>query len=327
MAMGGAPTCDFPRHLPWRRDQRSRPLKIVAWLLIGMTLGAATHWSSAALDRDLRAHTELAELVYLPPTRFLRAVSLGYEQALANVLWFRTISYFGRHYQSDRIYPWLASMCNVVTDLDPRAEHVYRFGGVILPWEADRIDDGIALLEKGVRNLPDSWQLQYMLGFSYYFFSDDLSAASQALRTASLLPGAPDFVSRLAASVDAAYRGPRSAVEFLAEVERHDANGEMRGIIHARIRELTMSSDIDSLEAAVRVFRERTGRAPADLGELVSTGVVAAIPAEPFGGQYMLDPASGHVVSTSGRQPWRLGSSQLRQAFLKARTPAGRSGK
>jgi len=187
MAMGGAPTCDFPRHLPWRHDPRSRPLKTVAWLLIGITLGAATLWLSTALDRDLSARTDVAELVYLPPTRFLRAVSLGYEEALANVLWFRTISYFGGHYQSDRIYPWLAAMCNAVTDLDPRAEHVYRFGGVILPWEADRIDDGIALLEKGVHNMPDSWQLQYMLGFSYYFFSDDLSAASRALRTASLL--------------------------------------------------------------------------------------------------------------------------------------------
>jgi hypothetical protein len=327
MAIGGAQTCDLPLHLPWRRAQRSRPLQTIALLFIGVTLGAATLWLSSALDRDLRARSDVAELVYLPPTRFLRAVSLGYEQVLANVLWFRTISYFGRHYQSDRVYPWLASMCNVVTDLDPRAEHVYRFGGVILPWEADRIDDGIALLEKGVHNIPDSWQLQYMLGFSYYFFSDDLSAASRALRTASLLPGAPDFVSRLAASVDAAYHGPRSAVDFLTEVERHDTNGDMREIIHARIWELTLSSDIDSLQAGVRAFRERIGRAPANLHELVTAGVVTAIPAEPFGGQYVLDPTSGHVVSTSGHQPWRLGSSRLRQTFLKARARAGRSRK
>ncbi|HVO24985.1 MAG TPA: hypothetical protein VMW56_15290 [Candidatus Margulisiibacteriota bacterium] len=305
----------------------SRPLKTAAGLLIGVTLAAATYWLSAALDRDLSTHTELAELVYLPPTRFLRAVSLGYEQVLANVLWFRTISYFGRHYQSDRIYPWLASMCDVVTDLDPRAEHVYRFGGVILPWEADRVDDGIALLEKGVRNVPDSWQLQYMLGFSYYFFSDDLSAASRVLRTASVLPGAADFVSRLAASVDAASRGPRSAVDFLTEVQRNDTQEEMREVIRQRINELALSADLDSLEAAVRTFRDRTGRTPANLGELVSAGVLAAIPEEPFGGRYVLDPASGRVVGTSGHQPWRLGSSRVREAFLKARAPAARAAK
>ena len=64
-------------------------------------------------------------------------MALGWRNALADVLWFRTISYFGAHYRSDHTYPWLASMCDLVTDLDPRAEHVYRFAGVILPWEAE----------------------------------------------------------------------------------------------------------------------------------------------------------------------------------------------
>jgi hypothetical protein len=282
-------------------------------------LVGATLFSSAALDRLLGAGSEPAEFIYLPPTRFLQAVALGYQQVLANVLWFRTINYFGRHYQSDRVYPWLASMCNAVTDLDPRAEYVYSFGGVILPWEADRIDDGIALLEKGTRNLPSSWRLHYMLGFSYYYFKDDLGAASRTLRTATFLPGAPGFVSRLAASVDAAYQGPSSAVDFLAEFERYDANGELRNVIRERIRELSLSGDIDTLEAAVRAFQVQAGRPPSELSELVSAGILTAIPQEPFGGRYVLDHSSGHVMSTSGHKPWRLGSSQLRDALLKTR--------
>jgi hypothetical protein len=210
-------------------------------------------------------------------------------------------------------------MCDGVTDLDPRAEHVYRFGGVILPWEADRIDDGISLLEKGVRNMPDSWQLHYMLGFSYYFFRDDLDAASRTLRTATLLPGAPQFVGNLAAIVDAAHRGPGSAVDFLTELEQREVGGEMREVIRQRIRELSLSDHIDSLDAAVRTFAAQKGRAPTDLNELVAAGVLVAIPQEPFGGRYGLDSASGRVTITSGHKPWRLGSSQLREAFLKAK--------
>jgi hypothetical protein len=284
-----------------------------------LLLGETAMSSSARLNEQLTADQGREQLVYLPPSHFLKTVSLGYEQALADVLWFRTISYFGRHYQSDRIYPWLASMCQVVTDLDPRAEHVYRFGGVILPWEADRVDDGIGLLEKGVHNMPDSWQLQYMLGFSYYFFRNDLAAASRTLRTASFVPGAPAFVGHLAASIDAAQYGASSAVNFLSELERRDVNGEMREVIRQRIQELSQSGDIDLLEAAVQTFHERAGRLPAGLDELVSDGIVAKIPAEPFGGRYVLDGTSGHVLSTSGHKPWRLGSSQLREAFLKAK--------
>jgi hypothetical protein len=323
MAMVGSTACDLPGHLPWRgrreRGAHRRVLKTSSRLLAVALLAGATVWSSAALDRELISGAEFAELIYLPPTGFLRAVSLGYEQALADVLWFRTISYFGRHYQGDRVYPWLASMCDGVTDLDPHAEHVYQFGGIILPWEADRIDDGIALLEKGTRNMPDSWQLHYMLGFSYYFFRDDLDGASRLLHRASFLPGAPEFVSRLAASVDAAHRGPSRAVDFLLELEQRDVHGEMRAVIRERIGELSLSADIDSLEAAAQSFRARTGRRPVELDELVTSGIIARIPEEPFGGRYVLDRVSGRVVSSSGHRPWHLGRSQLRNAFLKAR--------
>ena len=299
----------------------SRVGKIAIITAAAVVLVALASWSSSRLDQHWDLDHERADLIYLPPSNFLRAVSLGYQQALADLLWFRAISYFGRHYRSDRIYPWLASMCDAVTDLDPRADYVYRFGGVILPWEADRVDDGMALLEKGARNMPESWQLHYMLGFSYYFFKDDLAAASRTLRTASFLPGAPEFVTRLAAIVDAAHQGPKRAVDFLTELAGRDVNGEMREIIRQRIRELSLSEDIDSLEAAAQKFQDRADRPPTDLGELVAAGLLNQIPEEPFGGRYILDPTSIHVVSTSGHKPWRLGSSHLREAFLKARGP------
>src|ERR1035437_4303199 len=133
-----------------------RVLAMIAMLAICAILVAR---ADALLGGELPARSASVELIYLPPTRFLRAVSLGYEHALADLLWFRTINYFGQHVQMDRMYPWLAHMCDVVTELDPRAEHVYHFGGVMLPWEADRVDDGIALLEKGIRNMPESWRL------------------------------------------------------------------------------------------------------------------------------------------------------------------------
>jgi len=318
--------CEFPRHLAWRgagkRWSRGHILKIVGALVVIAFLLAVVAWSTSLVEHRLGSGEETAELIYLPPTSFLKAISLGYEQPLANVLWFRTISYFGRHYQSDRIYPWLASMCNVVTDLDPRAEHVYRFCGVILPWEADHVEDGITLLEKGVRQMPDSWQLQYMLGFSYYFFRNDLAAASDTLRKATLATGAPAFVSSLASIVDAAHRGPRSAIDFLTELERRDGNDEMRAVIRQRIRELSLAADIESLEGAVATFQRRVGRPPIDLRELLASGTVSIIPEEPFGGRYEFDPVAGRVVSTSNHKPPRLGSSQLREAFLKARRAA-----
>ena len=135
-------------------------------------------------------------------------MSLGWHNVLADVLWFRTISYFGEHYRSDRTYPWLAQMCDLVTDLDPRAEHVYRFAGVILPWEADQVEAGIRLLEKGVRQFPDSWLLHYYLGFNYYFFKNDFDARSRTCAAALALPGAHPNVGAAGRHARAQQYGP-----------------------------------------------------------------------------------------------------------------------
>lgn len=315
--------CGPRQHLSWRHGLGVRfglaLRSIVIAAAVGV-LGLTAVSTDAALQGKLEAAGETAELIYLPPTRFLRAMSLGYEHALADVLWFRTISYFGHHYRSDRLYPWLARMCDTVTDLDPSAVHVYRFGGLLLPWEADLIDDGIALLEKGSRNLPDSWELKYMLGFTYYFFKADLAAATQSLRTASLIPGAPEYVAHLAALVSAAHEGPSRAIDFLAELDATETSEEMHGIIRQRIQELSMTRDIDALEAAVKAFGAQFQRAPADLQELVSVGLLASIPREPFGDRYVLD-ASGAVRSSGGHKPRRLSSSLTREALLKRQHP------
>jgi hypothetical protein len=308
----------FPCHAAAPRGLRGKTAAIgVATVAVFCVL--ILGWTDRLMQRQMQASDDHVELIYLPPVRFLRAASLGYRHALADILWFRTISYFGRHYRSDRLYPWLAYMCDVVTDLDPEAQHVYRFGGLLLPWEADRVDDGVALLEKGTRNMPDSWELAYMLGFSYYFFKDDLSAAAQTLERATLLPGAPSFVVRLAALIGAAQRGPARAIEFLSEIEGSSSNEEIRGAVRERIRELELARDIDTLQAAVGTFQARAHRLPSELHELVAAGLLTAIPAEPFGGTYLLDAATGRVHSSSGHEARRLSSSKMREKFLNAR--------
>ncbi len=306
--------CDAP--LPQRLWNRIRASILI--MVAALSLMLTVVWTDAVLQSQLRT-VDREELVYVPPARFLKLVSLGYQHALADVLWFRTTAYFSRHYRSDRVYPWLAYMCNVVTDLDPAAQHVYRFGGLILPWEADGVDDGIALLEKGSRNLPEAWELSYMLGFSYYFFKNDLATAVQALRRAALSSNAPPFVAHLAALIESARQGPAGAIEFLTELDRRGTNEEIRGTIHERIGELVLARDIDALDTAVETFQTTHHRMPGQLTELVSAGILAAIPREPFGGEYVLDTATGRVRSNLGRRPLRLSSSALRENLLKSR--------
>jgi tetratricopeptide (TPR) repeat protein len=258
-----------------------------------------------------------AEPVYLPKAEYLKLMSLGYDNVLADILWFRTINYFGKHYRSDRTYPWLAHMCDVVTDLDPRAEHVYRFAGMILPWEAGQAEAGIRLLEKGVRQFPDSWLMYYWIGFNYYYFEDDLGKAAEYLRRAAHLPGAHPNAARLAALLAAEHYGPETTLHFLAELKNEVDSKEMREVVDENIRQAQLTRDLERLNGAVRQYQARTGRSPDTLVALVDAQLLERLPSEPFGGVYQIDADTGEVKSSSGHTPSKLYRSSLREKHVR----------
>jgi hypothetical protein len=286
------------------------------WLLALSLLIAAVAFSNRRLDRVVLAAPE-EDPVYLPKAEYLGAMALGWRNALADVLWFRTINYFGAHYRSDHTYPWLAAMCDLVTDLDPRAAHVYRFAGVILPWEADQVDAGIALLKKGLRQFPDDWMLHYHLGFHYYFFKNDNDAALASLRDAMALPDAHPSIARLAAVLAQHQYGPETTLAFLQELADNAESADVRGVVAEHMREAQLAADLVQLQSAVDTYRQRTGALPPSLDALVDSGLLAAVPRDPFASGYEFDPHTGAVRSGSGRVPSALHASRIRERAVR----------
>ncbi len=295
--------------------QLTAALRGGAWLAALTVLTALLAVCGTRLDR-LTVAAATDQPVYLPQAEYLRPMSLGWQNALANLLWFRTISYFGQHYRSDRTYPWLAHMCDLVTDLDPRAEHVYRFAGVILPWEANQVDAGIRLLEKGLRQFPDSWMLHYHLGFHAYFFKNDYAAALRHLRQAMALPGAHPAIARLAAVLAAQQYGPETTLAFLDELRNDIDSADVRNVVVEHMREARLAADLQALGAASAAYRDRTSTIAATPQALVAAGLLSAVPADPFGGEYVLDPQTGAARSSTGRTPSTLHSSKVRERAL-----------
>jgi len=285
------------------------------FVAILIALSAVIAVTAPRLDR--RSPSGEEPLVYLPKAEYLRPLSLGYELVLADVLWFRTISYFGKHFRGDRLYPWLAHMCNLVTDLDPRAERVYRFGGMILPWEAGQADAGIELLEKGIKVLPESWLLHYWVGFNYYFFKNDLASAVEHMRRAAVLPGAHANAARFAAVLAAEHRGPETALRFLNEMHRQVDSEEMREVVNEHIASARLAMHLEQLNQAVSSYRDRRGEIPRSVSQLLEEGFLLEAPQDPFGGVYVIDPETGKVSSSTGKEPSKLHRSKLRERQMR----------
>ncbi len=141
------------------------------------------------------------DVVYLPlGASMMLIISPADPDFLANMLWMRALYYFGQHSLTDRQYPFLMNLLDMITDLAPRWEAPYTYGAVILGDTNKNSDDVIYMIEKGLSYHPENWQLWFFKGY-YLWKNDDNIEAANALQKAAVLPGAPVYIAELSATL------------------------------------------------------------------------------------------------------------------------------
>lgn len=252
-----------------------------------------------------------AELNYLPTGTFLRGVTLGYDEAVADFLWVRTIGYYGAHLKTDQNYTWLTHMLTITAELDPRYESPYEFAGVILPYDLNMVDEGMAFLEKGIKNIPTHnqryWLQHFYLGFCYMMYKNEPILAAQQFEKAVAFnknppPYLPLLIGRLYASADNPDAGMEIVHNLLADPNsKIFRNKHMRNALIKRFKELIVSQDTNMLTNALSTYISIYDQRPSHLDQLVSGLILPFIPEEPFGGFYYLAPGTNQVLSSQAK--------------------------
>jgi len=155
-------------------------------------------------------------VVFIPSPAFYERLSPSTRLTVADVYWLYTIQYYGEHVDSDHRLDSLPAMIRLVTTLSPHFREAYFFGAFDMI-DAGRPDIGYALLERGFKANPSDWRFPFYLGFFAYTFApqaDKDSVASQWYATAAKLPGAPQFVGRMAAELATNGNEQRKALEL-----------------------------------------------------------------------------------------------------------------
>lgn len=181
-------------------------------------------------------HTE--RMLYLPSGSLLKPMALGFDNLLADVLWIRAVVYFGGHYMTDKRYPWLYHILDLVTTLDPKFEMPYEFGGIVLAMDEKAVSKSIAILRKGIQHHPNYWRFPFYLGFDYFYLLGDFKTAAGYMELAAQLPGCPPYVPRLAASMKYKTAGPAIALHFLKEIQDHTEDTRIKEEVSRKIKEL-----------------------------------------------------------------------------------------
>lgn len=269
--------------------------------LAGIFAAAAAFSLSKTSDAPaLDANTlEEREVLYLPSGKALNLLSLGYKNVLADILWFKTINYFGRHFRSDQKYIWLGHMCDLVTDLDPRAPGIAEFCAAMLSWEAEDPARAVKILTKAIDSRPPEYFTLYLRGFTALHFLNDLESAKKDFVAASNFPDADITVKRLAASATVLSGDPRTAITLILDLLRRATDGAQKRALEARLLDARYELDLRNIDQAAAVFFAQYQRNPGDISDLVQSGIIKSLPKDPFGGSYYLRAEDGKAASTS----------------------------
>ncbi len=267
--------------------------------------------SQARIDAQAGSYRAQEEVLYLWSGEQVKRLLPGFESLAADIYWLRTIQYFGgqRLYAREKRFELLRPLVEITTSLDPRFEVAYRYGAIFLseapPTGAGRPQEGVLVLEKGVRALPRAWRLRQDLGFFYYLFLHDAETASKILVEASNIPGAAFWLRPLAADLLAKGGDRESSRRMWRQMFAQADDEIIRDNARSRLLILDSLDLRDTLAAAVLEFARQQGRRPARLDELVTAGLWRGPLADAAGYAFGYDAETGRVAITEASPMWR----------------------
>jgi len=157
---------------------------------------------------------------FVPSPRFFLDFSPSFRTTIADAYWLQLIQYYGEHIRTDAALQKVKPMLDVVTQLSPGFERGYLFGAYAL-LDAGLGTEAYRLLERGFAENPDAWRIATNAGILYYTYGPEDTKREVAARwfeKAAAVPGAPDYVARIAARLLGQAGDVASAMALYAEL-------------------------------------------------------------------------------------------------------------
>jgi hypothetical protein len=242
---------------------------------------------------------------FVIPSPILKIMALEFRGLASDILFLKSLAFIGGTQQrkeptrvQESEWNWFIKVLNASTDLDPYFLDPYYYANAFLTWDAGRVEEANRLLEKGSRYRDWDWMLPFFIGFNDFFFLQNDSKAAEFLMEASRRPGGDPMLASIASRLAYKENRTETAIYFLEDIARRTNDNTVKESYEKRIRALR---SIDNLEKAVSLFKNKFGRTPLKIEELVSKNLVSQLPRDPYGGNYFID-EDGKVRSTTSSE-------------------------
>jgi hypothetical protein len=264
----------------------------------------AAHGAKAALDAQPRPSADESKEA-MPSPEALRLLSAGYRSLAADYYWLRALNHYGERTWHNQLYPLLLPLLERVIALDPDFWGGYVFAGTGLTLDGMDPRHSVRLLEIGVRHRPDQWRIPFLLGFNRYYFLGDYEGGARYLEMAARLPDAPEYLPALATRVAAEAGTPEVGLRLIDALLAEARDPVLIEGYKDRRALLLREVYFNQLDLALARYQERHGAPAKAWSELVAAGILAAVPPEPVGGEFVIG-ADGHAASTSDAPRLRI---------------------
>jgi tetratricopeptide (TPR) repeat protein len=264
-------------------------------------LFAAAVGLQMARDSGRRPFEPPAGMLWFRSGEAVKRMALGYDAILADLYWMRAVVYYGGQRlvtTAPPNYDLLYSLLDLVTTLDPRFNIAYRFGAIFLaeayPSGPGRPDQAIALLERGIER-TGRWEYMHDIGFVHYWWLRDYPKAAEWFERAAAVPGAPAWLTPLAATTLAAGGDRRTSRQLWEQLLTSSDTGWLKSNAEYRLSQLDAMDRLDRLNALADRYAAREGRMAQSWQTLAPALGLRGVPVDPTGVPFAIDPATGRI--------------------------------
>lgn len=246
-------------------------------LLVALALATG---ATATQLRDLIAQRRSkmpddADVLYVPEATHLRPMSLGYREALADLLWVRALVFSGASIGNTSV-PAVHRYANAIAGLAPRFPRVYHWGGVTAIYGGstrvarEGVDISIEIYRAGLVEFPEDHKLLYGLGMllthqvsSTPGYSDEERATAKAegirlIRRAAAF-GADPLVRQYAATLVSDHAESALARQFLEAELAQAEDADYRRMLRKKLRDIGAGASVETVEGIREAFAAEQG--------------------------------------------------------------------
>lgn len=272
---------------------------ILLILLVSLTLFAGLKLKT---DAVARYQVPGSSIIYIPSGKSLKYVTFGYNSLMADLVYLWAIQYFSDQTIWER-FDYLDHIFSIIAELDPQYLDPYEIGALIAVYDAKDLDLAFTILDRGLEKNPTQWILPLQAGHFAQMLAKNYEAAQKYYKKTMEIEGAPDIAQRLYANAVFRISDYKTAWQNWLEIYETATDERVIKIASNHLYRTKAAMDFEILKSAIELYKNKYGRAPDDLRQLVSDGFITAVPKDLDGEAYLYDPKTETI--TTRTSPWK----------------------